>query len=285
MSTGPGNIPTRDAPYVTPATLEEASRPGRATYPAPPHGWTCFHCGENFTTVGAAGDHFGATPDATPGCMLRVQLGDERGWQMAFRKLEAERDAKERDRQEASNDADRLSIRLSAWQTLFAGKSDAREAFNHYDSMEGRALAAEEQLKVITAERDRLAKLINTPVIEDFLKALPLEAAHQQERWKADHDAGKTPEDWYWLIGYLAGKAVRHREMASVVAEIVHKIPLDHLSADLRAHLAEQLQHHQNKSVHHIITTAAACLNWHRHVTGDATGMRPGVEQAVESDS
>ena len=43
----------------------------------------------------------------------------------------------------------------------------------------------------------------------------------------------KTPEDWFWLIGYLVGKAIR---------------PDD-----------------PGKRLHHIITTAAACLNWHRH--------------------
>ncbi|MEE8059407.1 MAG: hypothetical protein V3T17_16460 [Pseudomonadales bacterium] len=35
-----------------------------ATYKFPAHGWTCFHCGETFTAVGAARDHFGADPMA-----------------------------------------------------------------------------------------------------------------------------------------------------------------------------------------------------------------------------
>lgn len=62
------------------------------TFPPPPHGWICFHCGETFRTTGAAADHFGATPEATPGCLIKVQLGDERGLQMALRKVEFERD-------------------------------------------------------------------------------------------------------------------------------------------------------------------------------------------------
>lgn len=61
-------------------------------YNAPEHGWTCFHCGETFNTVGGAGDHFGAKPEATPGCLTRVQLGDERGLQMELRKTEAKLD-------------------------------------------------------------------------------------------------------------------------------------------------------------------------------------------------
>jgi hypothetical protein len=55
-------------------------------------GWQCFHCGEIFTTVGGARNHFGATPDAKPGCMVRVQIGDERGLQMELRKVEQQRD-------------------------------------------------------------------------------------------------------------------------------------------------------------------------------------------------
>lgn len=52
-------------------------------------GWQCFHCGEVFTTVGGARDHFGAAPSAMPGCMLKVMLGDERGLMMKIRELEA----------------------------------------------------------------------------------------------------------------------------------------------------------------------------------------------------
>lgn len=54
----------------------------------PKEGWTCFHCGENFKVLGAAQDHFGADPDSIPGCLLKVQFGDERGMVMAMRKLE-----------------------------------------------------------------------------------------------------------------------------------------------------------------------------------------------------
>lgn len=59
------------------------------TYLAPAHGWTCFHCGETFTTVGSARVHFGAMPTAEPGCMVRVSLGAERGLLMALREAES----------------------------------------------------------------------------------------------------------------------------------------------------------------------------------------------------
>lgn len=96
------------------------------------------------------------------------------------------------------------------------------------------------------AEIERLEALINTPHINDFFEAVKLEAAHQRERWGVEHDAGKTDADWFWLIGYLAGKAIR----PDVTAE---------------------------KRLHHIITTAAACLNWHMQKLGVDTRMRPGI--------
>lgn len=60
------------------------------TYEKPALGWTCFHCGETFTTVGGAQDHFGADPSKEPGCMLKVSLGAERGLLMKLRALEDE---------------------------------------------------------------------------------------------------------------------------------------------------------------------------------------------------
>lgn len=57
------------------------------SYAIPEHGWTCFHCGETFTTVGAARDHFGFDPyECEPAC--RIKLGGERGLVMALRKAE-----------------------------------------------------------------------------------------------------------------------------------------------------------------------------------------------------
>ncbi|WP_017978577.1 hypothetical protein [Sphingomonas melonis] len=90
--------------------------------------------------------------------------------------------------------------------------------------------------------------LVNTPETIDFMIGVPLEATHQRERWAADNDAGKTPFDWFWLIGYLAQKAA-----AAAVAG----------DAD--------------KARHHTISTAAALANWHAALTGADTAMRPGV--------
>lgn len=58
------------------------------TYPAPAHGWTCFHCGETFKGSAAAALHFGAVPSREPACLIK----GERGLLMALRDAEQERD-------------------------------------------------------------------------------------------------------------------------------------------------------------------------------------------------
>lgn len=99
--------------------------------------------------------------------------------------------------------------------------------------------ARDEELAAKAAKYDAL----NTPEIADFLVAVEREALHQRDRWGSEHDAGKTDADWFWLIGYLAGKAINKPE----------------------------------KLLHHVITTAAACLNWHAARLGTHTAMRPGI--------
>lgn len=43
----------------------------------PEHGITCFHCGETFLSVKSAREHFGASPDEDPGCLLKLSQGDK----------------------------------------------------------------------------------------------------------------------------------------------------------------------------------------------------------------
>ncbi|WP_208453756.1 hypothetical protein [Burkholderia gladioli] len=98
------------------------------------------------------------------------------------------------------------------------------------------------------AEIDRLRKIINTPQSGNFLRAVSIEAEHQRQRWSSEHDGGKTPADWFWLVGYLAGKALTAANAGNV-----------------------------EKAEHHVITTAAALANWHLAIFGQ-TDMRPGIE-------
>ena len=58
------------------------------TYNMPKHGWTCYHCGETFTTPGSAKDHFGGDPLSLAACQIKA--GPERGLLMSLRKAEEE---------------------------------------------------------------------------------------------------------------------------------------------------------------------------------------------------
>lgn len=98
------------------------------------------------------------------------------------------------------------------------------------------------------------AEIINTPETADFMAAVPLEAAHQRERWGSRHDAGKTPFDWFWLVGYLVQKAA---------------------DAAVRGDA--------EKAKHHTISTAAALANWHAALSGAETSMRPGLSAEAQA--
>ena len=89
----------------------------------PAHGWTCFHCGETFTTVGGARDHFGFGPSSDPGC--RIKLVAERGLLMELRK--AEEDA------------------ATAWAALHSESSDFAKAYHSAVARHREQLTAAEE--------------------------------------------------------------------------------------------------------------------------------------------
>lgn len=90
---------------------------------------------------------------------------------------------------------------------------------------------------------------IDTPEIVDFLEGVKREAAHQIKRWGYAHDRSKSAENWFWLVGYLAGKALRAA-----------------ISGD------------KKKAQHHTISSAAALLNWHAAISHDTTGAGIGQD-------
>lgn len=91
-------------------------------------------------------------------------------------------------------------------------------------------------------------RLLNTPELHEFARAAVLEALHQRQRWGSEHDAGKTSEDWLWLVGYLCTKATQAQRYGDTA-----------------------------KALHHTITAAAALANWHAALIGANTAMRPGI--------
>lgn len=92
---------------------------------------------------------------------------------------------------------------------------------------------------------------LNTPELHDFAKGVVSEAQHQRARWGAEHDAGKTDGDWFWLVGFLAGKALHAAGAGNI-----------------------------EKALHHTISTAAALGNWHAALSGASNTMRPGIDPA-----
>lgn len=104
----------------------------------------------------------------------------------------------------------------------------------------------------LKADKSRMEALLNTPHTADWFEGVKLEAGHQIQRWGSDHDAGKGPADWFWLIGYLAQKA-----------------------------MTSQMAGNEEKARHHTISTGAALLNWFRAITGDSNAMRPGIDDAA----
>lgn len=92
-----------------------------------------------------------------------------------------------------------------------------------------------------------LRALVNSPEVESFLRGVHIEAVHQVDRWGTAHDRAKRPADWFWLVGYLAGKALH----AAVSGD-------------------------RDKALHHCISTAAALYNWHSSIKGVDVRMAPG---------
>lgn len=118
-------------------------------------GWVCFHCDERFTTVGGARDHFGVEPGYQPGCLLKVALGDERGWLMDLRKAEKCAEEQMERALQAERDLEAAECKISSLSTSMHGfkpfaKCDSmNEVFNVYDYMEGLKLAAEYREKML----------------------------------------------------------------------------------------------------------------------------------------
>lgn len=113
--------------------------------------------------------------------------------------------------------------------------------------------AEHKALLAARAERDRLHAIINSPEVVDFLCGVHLEAVHQVERWGTAHDRAKRPADWFWLVGYLAGKALH----AAVAGDA-------------------------DKARHHCISTAAALYNWHCAISGLDVRMCPGSSDVAQ---
>lgn len=109
------------------------------------------------------------------------------------------------------------------------------------------------EIRAALEDAAKLCESIDTPHTTNFLAAVQLEALHQRERWGHEHDAGKDPAAWFWLLGYLGGKAL----WAATHGDC-------------------------EKALHHTISSAAVLLNWHAAISGENVAMRPGIEEPAE---
>jgi hypothetical protein len=138
-----------------------------------PKSWRCFHCDEVFTTKAEARDHFG--PDAgfhfgqeSPACIEKLTAG-EKALVVEVREARAEAG-----RTAAENDL--LGQQLAGFEASlrqrFNGAASVHDAFNLYDSMEGRALAAEVEVERLTAALEKSANNTDRAIeiIDDWKK-------------------------------------------------------------------------------------------------------------------
>lgn len=85
-------------------------------------------------------------------------------------------------------------------------------------------------------DHHRRESLIQHPETGEFLRGALVEAAYQREAWP-DQDEAKSDSDWFWTLGYLAGKSLRPD------VDDEHRL-------------------------HHIEAAAALLANWHAAVKG-----------------
>lgn len=124
--------------------------------------------------------------------------------------------------------------------------------------LEFASLSSADVNRAFSAQNDyeSLKAMMNTPELTHFDRGIVSESAHQIQNWGAKSDSGKTHPDWFWLVGYLAGKV-----------------------------LSAMMTGDRDKALHHTISTAAALRNWHRHIlTGNTSNKTYGTEDITLED-
>lgn len=137
-----------------------------------------------------------------------------------------------------------LSAERDRWRMVATVESDA--ATNWYANY----VKIAQELQSLKIGYKQLYDRVHMPRTDEFFSAVQLEAAHQVDRWSRA-GGGKLDSDWFWLVGYLAGKVLRYSGAKD--------------------------RDSQEKRMHHIVSTAAVLLNWWRSVTGVSREMRPGI--------
>ena len=147
-------------------------------------------------------------------------------------------------------EAERLRAENESHRVILAGwRACGEENDAEIDSLRSSLSEKEAEIERLRAKADAYDR-VNTPELYEFVSATENEALHQREKWARNGDEGKSDADWFWLIGYLAGKALHN--------------PAKDGMPDRDARL------------HRIVTIAAAAANWHAATLGTYCAMRPG---------
>lgn len=116
--------------------------------------WRCFHCGFETSDRKEASGHFGEFGEEYPLCIHWSDLdadGKASEFQSINAELEGEREENLKLRQQVEQLEYLTGSQEAAISSRFKGCRTINEAFFKYDSMEGRALAAEERIAALEA--------------------------------------------------------------------------------------------------------------------------------------
>lgn len=196
---------------------------------------------------------------ALANCEEQRRLADK--WIAEWEKLSKERDKIEDERDEYS---DRLDSRACEFGLRAAELQELRT--EHYRILRDAASEAGLRLRMsmtpnhetetLEGQLASLRSLLNRPEINDFIEGVRIEAAHQLQRWGIEQDRNKNPEDWYWTVGYLAGKALHSQRAGD-----------------------------DGKFMHHLMTAAAVLANWHYFASNpDPQEWEAKLSQAATAD-
>jgi hypothetical protein len=166
---------------------------------------------------------------------------------MAYAKRYGTSQSLERLAQRGGFHVDEMDDLYPAWRDAVLGISEQRR---RAETAEADCQRLRELAEKLTEKLEEMSRTVTSPEVQEFVKGVELEASHQRLRWPAEHDAGKTDADWFWLVGYLVGKAL----------------------------------HQPEKRLHHQITAAAALANWHRQTVVAAKPVHVEMQTALPEE-
>lgn len=130
--------------------------------------WRCFHCEEVFTDKASAEEHFGLDREEWPAACVDPLRTDEKERQAAFVSAFKEMEAAQEECERLRAQVEQLEHTTEGQQAAIHSYKPFRECnsindvFFVYDSIEGRALSAEEKLTALEQENAALKLLRET---------------------------------------------------------------------------------------------------------------------------